>query len=126
MGKTYTVEIDREAVERLREEAIARGLQDKLISTCAAVDRVKPWPCDAVLLDPPRKGMPKLPAFLKRMNPARVVYVSCHLETLARDLRNLVDHGWTVKHIRAYELFPHTGHLELMAVVDRDPSRIRA
>ena len=51
--------------------------------------------------------MPKLPAFLNRMNPARVVYVSCHLETLARDLRNLVDHGWTVKHIRAYELFPY-------------------
>ena len=76
--------------------------------------------CDVVFLDPPRAGCDG--AFLSallRLAPPRVVYVSCDPDTLARDLGVLVSGGYRVRRIRPVDMFPHTEHVECVALMTR-------
>ena len=68
---------------------------------------------DVIVVDPPRKGCDEkcLETMLK-MQPERIVYVSCDSATLARDLRVLCDGGYELKKVRAVDQFGHTGHVE--------------
>jgi 23S rRNA (uracil1939-C5)-methyltransferase len=72
-----------------------------------------------VLVDPPRTGaLDVLPA-LARMAPRRLVYVSCHPGSLARDLGILVTgYGFTLQAAGIVDMFPHTSHVESVAVLD--------
>ncbi len=76
---------------------------------------------DAVVLDPPRAGAhPALLAALLAAPPARLVYVSCSPETLARDLGRLVGGGvFRLERVVPVDLFPQTAHLEAIAVLAR-------
>ncbi|MBL9077153.1 MAG: class I SAM-dependent RNA methyltransferase [Planctomycetes bacterium] len=70
---------------------------------------------DLVLMDPPRLGAkPALPLLLQ-LRARRLVYVSCDPQTLARDLRALVDGGYTLEQVEAYDMFPQTFHVEAVA-----------
>jgi 23S rRNA (uracil1939-C5)-methyltransferase len=70
---------------------------------------------DLVLMDPPRLGAkPALPLLLA-LQARRLVYVSCDPQTLARDLRTLVDGGYTLEQVEAYDMFPQTFHVEAVA-----------
>ncbi|MDE7297905.1 MAG: 23S rRNA (uracil(1939)-C(5))-methyltransferase RlmD, partial [Lachnospiraceae bacterium] len=73
---------------------------------------------DVVFLDPPRSGADE--TFLKGLAPLapeRIVYVSCDLETLARDLRYLVKTGYEVKEVQAVDLFPWTEKVETVVML---------
>ncbi len=75
---------------------------------------------DLVVLDPPRKGCEeKLLAALAAMQPPRIVYVSCNPATLARDLRILVESGYSVREVQPVDMFPHTSHTESVARIER-------
>jgi 23S rRNA (uracil1939-C5)-methyltransferase len=75
---------------------------------------------DLALLDPPRTGAAELLPALARTGPRRIVYVSCHPGTLARDAGLLVrDHGYRLTRAGIMDMFPHTSHVESMAVFDR-------
>lgn len=75
---------------------------------------------DLVLLDPPRTGAAELLPALGRLAPRRIVYVSCHPGTLARDAGILVrDHGYNLVQAGVMDMFPHTSHVESMAVFER-------
>lgn len=70
---------------------------------------------DLVLMDPPRLGAkPALPLLLA-LRARRLVYVSCDPNTLSRDLRQLVDGGYQLERVEAYDMFPHTFHVECIA-----------
>jgi 23S rRNA (uracil1939-C5)-methyltransferase len=70
---------------------------------------------DLVLMDPPRLGAkPAIPMLLK-LRAARMVYVSCDPQTLARDLRQLHDGGYDVEQVEGYDMFPQTFHVEVVA-----------
>ena len=70
---------------------------------------------DLVLMDPPRLGAkPALPLLLA-LRARRLVYVSCDPQTLARDLRQLVDGGYRLEQVEAYDMFPQTFHVEAVA-----------
>lgn len=70
---------------------------------------------DVVLMDPPRSGSTE--EFIQSvaiMNPERVVYVSCNPETLARDLKLFEKKGYKAVEAWPFDLFPHTGHTEMV------------
>jgi 23S rRNA (uracil1939-C5)-methyltransferase len=74
---------------------------------------------DTVIVDPPRTGMTKEAlSGVVRLRAPRVVYVSCDVATLARDARLLLDGGYKLKMLRAFDLFPNTAHVESVAVFD--------
>lgn len=73
---------------------------------------------DVIVVDPPRKGCDE--ACLEtmvRMNPERIVYVSCDSATLARDVKYLYENGYKLKKARAYDLFPNTVHCEAVCLL---------
>jgi 23S rRNA (uracil1939-C5)-methyltransferase len=76
---------------------------------------------DAVVLDPPREGCEAsvLDDVFGRIRPATAVYVSCHPETLARDLTRVVRHGYEVRSLQPVDMFPHTPHVETVVVIAR-------
>ena len=70
---------------------------------------------EVVLLDPPRTGAAELMEPIVRLHPARVVYVSCDVATLARDLRVLRASNYSIERVRAFDFFPNTHHIEIVA-----------
>lgn len=77
---------------------------------------------DRVVLDPPRAGAgSELMELLALAVRERIVYVSCEPSTLARDLAIAEARGWQVEELRAFDLFPHTHHIESVAVLGRRP-----
>jgi len=77
---------------------------------------------DLVLLDPPRAGAAELLPCMSRWNPRRVVYISCHPGSLARDAQILVtDQGFALSAAGVMDMFPHTTHVESIAVFERRP-----
>lgn len=76
---------------------------------------------DVVFMDPPRAGS-DIP-FLKSvvtLRPQKVVYVSCSVETQARDLTYLCRNGYKVKRIQPVDMFPHTNHVETVVLLSRN------
>lgn len=73
-----------------------------------------------LLLDPPRAGAREILACLGPRLPQRVVYVSCHPATLARDTAVLVqEHGYRLLSAGVLDMFPHTAHVESIAVLEK-------
>ena len=74
---------------------------------------------DAAVFDPPRKGLdPEIVRSLLRKPPARLFYLSCNPTTLARDLKALAP-AYAITLIRGYDFFPHTPHIETLAVLEK-------
>jgi tRNA/tmRNA/rRNA uracil-C5-methylase (TrmA/RlmC/RlmD family) len=75
---------------------------------------------DAVVVDPPRTGLSRdALAGLLAWAPARVVYVSCDAPTLARDAGALIGAGYGLGSVEAFDMFPNTPHVEVLAVFDQ-------
>jgi 23S rRNA (uracil1939-C5)-methyltransferase len=89
----------------------------------AAPDAAAAWlrrPYSHVLLDPPRTGASALLATVARLAPQRVLYISCHPGSLARDLMALVhEHGFTLEAAGVVDMFAHTAHVESLALLRR-------
>jgi len=112
-------------VERARANARRNGIvnvQFHVANLAAPVDDV-PWAAgryDAVLLDPPRAGAREILPITARCGARRVVYISCHTGSLARDAGLLVhEHGFKMRAAGVMDMFPHTAHVESIAVFER-------
>ncbi len=76
--------------------------------------------CDVLMMDPPRAGAS--PAFIRsagKLKPDRIVYVSCKIETLERDLMLLKKEGYRVTKIQPVDMFPHTTGIETVCLLER-------
>ena len=71
------------------------------------------------ILDPPRKGCtPNSLDYALKLTKDKIIYVSCNPATLARDLKYLCEHGAEVEYIQPFDMFPHTYHIENVAIID--------
>jgi 23S rRNA (uracil1939-C5)-methyltransferase len=70
-----------------------------------------------IVLDPPRPGAPGIQADLAALSAEKILYVSCNPTTLARDLSALSKRGYKLKIVQPVDLFPHTFHVETLAVM---------
>jgi 23S rRNA (uracil1939-C5)-methyltransferase len=115
-------------VRRAEENAALNGLAARTRFVVANLFEATPesiealGPLDRVLIDPPREGAIALVKALPGDGPPRrIVYVSCSPATLARDAAVLVhDHGYALSAAGIVNMFPHTAHVESIAVFDRD------
>ncbi|WP_193106438.1 class I SAM-dependent RNA methyltransferase [Brachybacterium sp. FME24] len=119
-GSVTSVEGNRRA-----SQLAAENLEDLPQVATATADvtdwvRARRGGVDVVVLDPPRNGAgADLIALLAKAVRQRIVYVSCEPSTLARDLAAAERAGWKVVDLRAFDLFPHTHHLESVTVLER-------
>ncbi|MCL2507550.1 MAG: 23S rRNA (uracil(1939)-C(5))-methyltransferase RlmD [Oscillospiraceae bacterium] len=110
-----------DAEENARENGIANA---RFICADAAEaafklkkESVRP---DVIIVDPPRKGCsPETLKAIGEMSPGRIVYVSCDSATLARDCVMLREYGYEFRKAAAFDLFPRTGHVETVALLQR-------
>ena len=119
------VEIVEKAIVDAKENAENNGIENAVFYADSAENIVPKLIAqgetpDVVILDPPRKGSDEatLTAIVKAQ-PKRIVYVSCNPATLARDARFLADNGYTISHASAFDLFPHTAHVECVVLMSR-------
>lgn len=124
-ARVTALEGDAALVARARENAARLGLEVRFgQADLFRVTGDEPWlagPYDAILLDPPRSGAREVVGLLDRTGARRMVYVSCHPGTLARDVGVLVnEHGWRLVRAGVLDMFPHTAHVESMALLVRD------
>jgi 23S rRNA (uracil1939-C5)-methyltransferase len=102
-------------LNRVGEEH-CRFLVARTEEALAAASRV-----DVVVLDPPREGC--APGVIERLfggvRPSLAIYVSCNPEALAGDLRTITQHGYRIQSLLPIDMFPHTPHIETVAVLTR-------
>lgn len=116
------VEGDRASGADLRENA--RSQSPRLVTHVARVEdylaRRRAEAPTTLIVDPPRTGLSKdATAGILRLAARRIVYVSCDPPTLARDARRLLDAGYTLHSVRAFDLFPNTPHVETLGIFTR-------
>ncbi|MFO7675144.1 MAG: 23S rRNA (uracil(1939)-C(5))-methyltransferase RlmD [bacterium] len=118
-GRVTGLELDPVAVADARRNAELNGLENVEFREADA-DRLAELPaCDAVILDPPRKGASReLLAAIAAARPGRVIYVSCDPATLARDLALLVAAGYRLARVEPVDMFPQTAHVETVATLE--------
>lgn len=112
-------------VERARQNALANGLTAQFAAANLFEPNLAPWgEFDKLLIDPPREGAIELVKALPEAWPRRLVYVSCDAATLARDAGVLVNtKGFRLAAAGVVNMFPHTGHVESIALFERSSER---
>lgn len=123
--KVMGVEQNRDAVK----DAIANAKRNQIANIYFAAEDAGKYMvrlaaekgrADVVLMDPPRSGSTKeFIDSVHTLKPDRVVYISCNPETLKRDLEHFVRKGWKVKKIQPVDMFPYTGHVEVVTCLQR-------
>ncbi len=117
------VEIIEDAVNDAKANAEANGIENARFICAdapAAAEQLRKEGIapDVVVLDPPRKGCgEELVKTIKKMNPKRVVYVSCDPATLARDLKFFAENGYETKEVTPCDMFPRTAHVESVVLL---------
>lgn len=123
-GEVIGVEGDAELVQRAGENAVRNGLDNVSFYRADLNEGLAELPraqgrFDKIMLDPPRTGAEVLASSLAELRPHRIVYISCNPATLARDAIAIVGSGYALDAAGVLDMFPHTNHVEAMAVFER-------
>lgn len=124
-AKVTAVELDEHMVKRGAQSAAVNDITntEHVVGNLFEPDPTHRWmqqSYNRVLLDPPRAGAEAMMSEIARFAPERIVYVSCHPGSLARDAHILVhEHGYRLLTAGVMDMFPNTSHIESMAVFER-------
>ena len=123
--QVYGIEVVEDAIKDAKKNATANGV-DNTEFIAGEAERVIPQMyekgirADVVVVDPPRKGCEQMVLeTMVKMQPERIVYVSCNPSTLARDLNYLTENGYRVEEVQPVDMFPHTAHVECVVGIRR-------
>ncbi|WP_426689079.1 23S rRNA (uracil(1939)-C(5))-methyltransferase RlmD [Rhodanobacter ginsengiterrae] len=125
VAEVVGVEGEHGLVERAAQNAARNGIDNAKFHVANLFEdqRHADWakqPWDKLLLDPPRAGADKVLEYLPHKQTRRIVYVSCHPASLARDAGILVNqHGFRLTSAGVMDMFPHTAHVESIALFER-------
>jgi len=124
-GTVLGVEGEKSLVTRAADNAQRNGLNNVefRVADLSKIDGTESWVkagWDCLLLDPARSGAAEVVERMQLLNPERIVYVSCHPGTLARDAGVLVhEKGYRLETAGIIDMFPHTAHVESIAIFTR-------
>ncbi|MCH7853369.1 MAG: 23S rRNA (uracil(1939)-C(5))-methyltransferase RlmD [Proteobacteria bacterium] len=124
-GEVLGIEGEQRLVERARANAVLNDIGNVafLKADLFEIDGNESWlraGCDRLLLDPARSGSLELIKHIDVLGPERIVYVSCHAGTLARDAAELSGQGnYRMTAAGIIDMFPHTAHVESIAVFEK-------
>jgi len=120
--QVYGIELVEDAVKVARENALKNktfnidfftGDVDKLLKDLKE-------PPSIIVIDPPRIGITeKTVKLINDFSPNQLIYVSCNPATLARDCAWLIEYGYKIKEVQPVDMFPHTYHIECLALLER-------
>jgi len=122
-GRVLGLENALASVERARENAIQNGIKNvqfEVLDLFMQENLIQEFNSfNKVLVDPPRTGALALCKKLAKSRVKKVVYVSCNPRTLARDAQILVENGYQLRQLGIIDMFPHTTHVESIALLVR-------
>ena len=125
-GKVYGVEIVPEAIEDARRNARINGIENveffvgKAEEVLPEMYEKEGIHADVIVVDPPRRGCdPAALETMVKMQPERIVYVSCDSATLARDLKYLCGEGYEVKKVKGCDMFAWSVHVESIVLLSK-------
>jgi 23S rRNA (uracil1939-C5)-methyltransferase len=123
-GHVTGVEGDAKLVQRAKDNAHHNGIHNaEFYAADLSQDLAQqPWAeqrFDKILLDPPRTGALEIVKQLPLFGASRIVYVSCNPATLARDAEELVQRGYKLTAAGVMDMFPHTTHVESIALFEK-------
>jgi 23S rRNA (uracil1939-C5)-methyltransferase len=125
-GRVVGVEGDPVLVGKASANAVRNGVTNAYfhVADLAAEPGAAPWlrgGYDSVLIDPPRSGAEFILPHVAASGARRIVYVSCHPASLARDAAILIEQfGYRLLGAGVMDMFPHTGHVESIALFERE------
>ena len=116
------IEAVRMSVKDATDNAVLNDVKNVKFEHLHAAEGLKKFKkADVVILDPPRGGLTSdVKSRLARNRHKRIIYVSCNPLTLAHDLKELADHGYSIERTQPVDLFPHTEHIETVVTLNRN------
>lgn len=119
--KLVGVEMIPDAIANAKVNARLNGVTNAKFVCADAADFIKEIEkVDMIVLDPPRKGCAKdVLTTIANRGIEKIVYVSCNPATLARDVKILYDKGYELKKVQPVDMFPRTGHVEVVVLISR-------
>lgn len=124
--KVYGVEIISDAIRDARNNAKMNNITNAEFFVGKAEEVLPEYYAkhggyaDVIVVDPPRKGCDTaLLDTVIKMQPEKMVYVSCDSATLARDIRYMTEHGYELKKVQPVDMFPHTEHVETVVLLSK-------
>jgi len=123
--EVYGVEVIPEAVENSKKNAQLNNISNAYYVCDTAENAMKNWLKNGIqpsliLVDPPRKGLTE--SFIKASSQTgaeRIVYISCNVATMARDIKLYQELGYELKKVQPVDLFPQTHHVECVVLLQR-------
>ncbi len=116
--KVYGIEIVKQAIEDAKENARINNINnieffagdvEEVLPKIIEKEKIKP---DVVFVDPPRKGLDKKTiSVLQKLEPNKIIYISCNPATLARDI-SFLEGKYNIEEVQPVDMFPYTSHVE--------------
>jgi tRNA (uracil-5-)-methyltransferase len=123
VNKVIGIEIDENAVEQARENNKINNIDNcEFIQgdVRKVLDESKEN-VENIIVDPPRPGLhSEVINHIIDISPKRIIYISCNPKTQAQDLKKLLYNNYYIKDLKLVDMFPHTSHIESVALIEKD------